>query len=261
MSNNINEIIQQNINFANDHAQINLNFVYAQLDNISKLLGNESFMHDISGIINNVLDRNHDGKFNSDDIKLLKEIFTKKHMQMVNITNFCLELFNSIMLAVGKVEKPILKLNKNALEGVFFGVLTYTMFQYGPSNKDKEDIIMIIATVYNILSAVGATQEISTNIIKLFKKKGWCKCLTKDTTNADVQLVKNVAKMKNTVDTAKQIVILHNENDELKKQLVFINNSNPVEESFASITPVESSEESHTNEPSEEQPTEESVNE
>ena len=216
--------IRQSIDFVDENSHISLDFVYLQLDNITKLVSNNAFKNELINILNLVLDRDDNGVFDSNDIKLLKEVFEKKNGQAVNIMNFCLEIFNAVMLAVSKIDKSMLKFDKDALEGIFFGVFAYTLFQYSKEDEsENEDIVVIVTTVYNLLKSIDNTMKISQGILKLFKSKGICKCLTGGDAVAhyrvDRELESVKERVKGSASTTKNTLKLQNKVDELSHKL------------------------------------------
>ena len=240
--------IRQNIDFVDKNSHISLDFVYLQLDNITKLVGNNTFKNELVSILTLVLDRDNNGIFDSNDIKLLREVFEKKDGQAIVIMNFCLEIYNAVMLAISKIDKPMLKFDKDALEGIFFGVFAYTLFQYsGNSESEKEDIVVIVTTVYNLLKTVDNTIKISKGILKLFKSKGICKCITggddvaHNRIDKELELVKE--RVKGGVIASKTNTKLQNKVEELSSKLEALERSGnnttvPIEETIVEV-PVE----------------------
>lgn len=174
---NINTVVQQALNDVSTQTGLNMNFVNQQLDNIGLLLGNVNFMKELNITLDNVLDRDHDGVIDANDIALLKNIFVGKN-QAINIVNFVSQLLQSVVLLMGTVSKPLLSLNPTTLSDIFFGVFTYVLYQYvDVSLNTKQDIISILQSVYNYLQVINTSTGLFTNIVNLFKQKGWCKCL------------------------------------------------------------------------------------
>lgn len=219
MSSSIQSVMQENIDFVRDKAHINLDFVYHQMDNLTKLIGNEDFVSQLKDLLNQVLDRNNDGVFNADDVKLLKNIFTKKENQIMNIYNLIMELFNAVLALIASVEKPVLKMDRKAIEGVFFGVFSYVMFQYGAVNEEEKDnVVEIVVTVYNIIQTMDNTLDVSNKLKTLFKKKGWCKCLYSQEAET-VELNKEIVRSRNNL---KQLSVTVKENQKLNDKVAHL---------------------------------------
>lgn len=220
MNQDIYDIVKLNTDFVKNHTLMNLNFVYLQIDNITKLIGNEEFMTELKIFINHVLDRDDNGIFDSEDIRLLRDIFINKRNQVLNIYAFVMEVFNGILTLVGKIDKSLLKLDKSAIEGLFFGVTSYVLFQYG--KKDTETKLMtvdIMIAVYSTLRTVDNTLKVSQSVLNLFKRKGWCKCLyTNNTDAADKEIIRSALRVKDISADMKNTEILYREVEKLSSK-------------------------------------------
>ena len=219
--------LEQNLEFINTSSLISLDFVNLQMDNIIKLIDNKSFMKEIQNAISVILDQNKDGQFDSVDIKLLNEIFTNKKNQIGNITNFCLKLLNIVISIISKYDKFMLKLDKDALEGIFFGILIYVLFQYSGNDKNtQKDIIGIIIVIYTTIQTLDNTFKISKKILDLFKKK--CVCCKNDV-KAIKKVNENINKKKlllnDETKKAKETAKLYNTIEILKNRLEILENN------------------------------------
>jgi len=225
MNSDISTIVKQNLDYVRDNGLINLDFVYLQLDNVSEILGNEQFINELKDLVNQVLDRDDNGVFDSNDIELLRDIFSKKQTQVLNIYNFIMEIFNSVLALIAKVDEPVLKLSTEAIEGIFFGVFSYILFQYGTmSDDDKQVILDILVAVYSTLETVDNTLGVSQKLLNLLKKKGWCKCLYDTSTDAsstalEKEILRSKLRVKELSLTMKETEKLHRKVYELERRL------------------------------------------
>lgn len=222
------DIVRHHIDFAGSSTVINLNFIYANVHIIAKLMNNNQFLDDVVNIINIIININNSGKYDSHDILLLKQIFDAKDLQLINITNFCLELFNAIMLSIAKINKKILKLDPELLFGIFFGILVCSMLKYGESIEDKQNIINIITGIYWAILNNEAYQIID-NIIKKTKNRNIFQFIMRKPSpkaKADLELLKSKYRVKEKIQIALETIMLHNTirqlrniNDQLVNQL------------------------------------------
>lgn len=197
--------VKKNLDFVRDNTQLNLDFVYLQLDNVRKLVGNEEFLRELMDTLEHVLDRNEDGYFDGSDVKLLRDIFTNKNNLGFNIYNFVSELLNSCLALVAKVEKPMVKMNKEAVEGLFFGTLTYCLFQFSPQDREtKMQLVDLVVSIYSILQTVDNTLGLTKRILKFLKRKGWLKCLYKDQLALEREVLRSRERVRGYSRTLKQ---------------------------------------------------------
>lgn len=201
MNTGISNIIKKNIDYVRDNSHINLDFVYLQINNITNIIGNEEFMVELKDTINQILDRDDNDIFDSDDIKLLRDIFMEKDNQVMNIYNFIIEFFNSVMSLIAKYKSSVLKLDKESIEGIFFGVLSYTLFQYGTMRpEDKKFVLDIVVAIYTTLETVNQTLDITKKIMLFLKNRGWCKfCIKTNTTDTNVNLDREILRSRDRV--------------------------------------------------------------
>jgi hypothetical protein len=225
MSANLKKIIRKHIDFARASGHMDLDFVYVQLNNISKLVGNKEFINDTIKIVNTILDRDENGIFDNNDVLLLKKIFETKEYRGLYIFNFCLELFNAVLIAIGKVEKPMLNYDKESLEGIFFGIMIYILFKFGPTDEYKHDMVDILICIYETLTVLDNSLQLTNNIKNLFKTKGICSCLCGSSEIqkqlVEIELKKTKDRLEVSTKTAKENVKL---NTKMKKLINKVNN-------------------------------------
>ena len=70
------EEVKSHVQYAEDRGDVSLNFVHDQLDNIAKLISNQEFINEFKEAMNDIVDQNNNGKLDSEDIKLLADVFT-----------------------------------------------------------------------------------------------------------------------------------------------------------------------------------------
>jgi len=229
----IKDIINEHVEFANSNSIVDLSFISRQLNNLARLIGNAEFMREVIDIINLILDRNNDGVFNSKDIDLLHQIFSEKDRQPLNILNFCLELFEAILIAIGKVDKPILKLDNDALQSLFMGTLIYVLYKSIDNEDEKKKVTTVIEEIYSLIIQVDRTFEISNKLVELFRGSSvFRKCFPclKKKNNIDIEDLKLKYKLRDSYKVSIETVMLHNTisdlkltNDELRTKLKLAN--------------------------------------
>ena len=191
------------------------------LNPIDKYTNNQTFINNLHEIINVLLeDRDGNNKFTIDDLKLIKD-------DMFAISS----LLNGLLLVICVIPQLKLKYNKGATEELVFKLLAYIFIVVIPKEigrpwtlKEKEDIVKITIQIYQLILSSQVTKDIINNIIKWFKKKGWCKCTTgsKEEINQRVikkKLPKIKADMGTYIKREKMVNKLNNELFELKEQI------------------------------------------
>lgn len=217
---NINEVLKKNMDFVRDNTSLNMDFVYLQLNNIRTLVGNEEFLRELKDTLDQVFDRNDDGCFDVKDLMLLKDIFKRRDTQVMNIYNFVMELFNSVVALIAKVNKTVFKIDKDAIEGLFFGTVTYCLFQYSYlTPNDKKYVVYLMITIYSTVRTVDNTLNISKKIMKLLRRKGWCKCIHDNTYEVEKEVIRSRERMRELSNTVKTTGKLTMKVEELEKRL------------------------------------------
>lgn len=217
----IRKILDKNLEYINNNSIISLEFIEEHLICLTKIVGNEIFIQTLKDALYEVFDQNNDKKFNSEDIKILKEYFTFEN-NITNITTFCLKLITIVMDLIAKFEKIVFTYNKDVIENIIFGVLIYVLLEF--SEKDEEthtNIVEMLNTIYSTIRLVDTTLQISDKIKNMFKKNNWCSCITNNCSNIDYELERDIIEnrliLRDTASNVKEISRLKQKIQELEK--------------------------------------------
>lgn len=220
------EEVKSHVQYAEDRGDISLNFVHDQLDNIAKLISNEEFINEFKEALNDIVDQNDNGKLDSEDIKLLAEVFVFKKKNLGNLMTFSANLIKTFINLLAKFEQTEVKYDADAVEAIFFGVFGYVLYtQVDDSEEDKNNIADLVVSVYNVIKSVDETFDILEKAIKMMKK---CSCLSGD--KLGDKLKKNKNKLKQATENIKETARLERELKDLKQQMGIVDEVKEVEE-------------------------------
>jgi len=191
------------------------------LSPLDKYVSNKEFISNLSEVISVILeDRDGNNKFTIKDLELLKK-------DIIEIIN----LMSGLFLVLASIPKLKLKYDGQATEELVFKLLLYVFIIIIPkeinkpwSYDEKERIVDLTITVYQVIVSSQITKNIVSNVAKWFKKKGWCSCICGDDDAHKERVVKQrlpliKAEITSTVQNNKDKVRLQSEIDELRVEI------------------------------------------
>lgn len=176
MSLNIYELKEQVMTVIRDN-EYSVDDLRGFLGPVSEFINSPNFINHLKEIVEELLrDRNGDDQFSIDDLKLLGE-------DALGITT----LVNAILLVIGSVPEFKLKYDGANTEELIFKTFGFIFLVVIPketnhpwSEDEKEKVVDLVLSIYNVFKSSQLTQDLVANIAKWFKKKGWCKCMSGD---------------------------------------------------------------------------------
>lgn len=182
---------------------------------INKYVNNVTFASNLQQIINALLkDRNGDGKFTVDDLKLLSE-------DIVSLTL----LIKSVILVIASAPSVKIKYSPDNSEVAVSKLLAYAVLVLIPeqtkikwSKEEKEQIVQLIVLIYELIMSSKMVEHIFEKISTWFKKKGYCGCVSAETNSDIVDKHLPLATTKLTQKMLENKDIVHNKNNNNNKK-------------------------------------------
>jgi len=147
------------------------------LDPVTKYIDNPVFIQNINGIIDILItDRNHNNKFDVEDLNLLG-----------NDPIACISLVSSILLVLNSIPSLQIKYDSGTTEELVFKILAYIFLEFIPirtgtplSKEEKIAILNLALIIYQTIVSSQITQKLVADVMaKLKTTKSWnCLCGT-----------------------------------------------------------------------------------
>lgn len=137
---------------------------------VTTLINNPVFEIHLKKITQVILkDRDGNNQFTVDDLKLLSSDM-----------NALYSIVSALLLITGSVQKTVLKYNNDDIEHLVFKLLAYVFLVVVPKEtkktltlKEKEDIIVFVLDIYDLIKSAQITKNLIDRVNKWFRKKGW----------------------------------------------------------------------------------------
>lgn len=196
------------------------------IDNLSPItnyIDNQQFVDNLDKVINIIVtDRNRDSRFDVQDLKLLASDF-------VAISS----VVSGLILVLMSIPNIKFKYDSETTEELVFKLLAYVFLILVPAkiNKklsldEKEQIVNLVLSIYDVVVASGVVKELYNKIKLFFQKKGWCKCICGEVNDKQTVFEKQLSvtkfEMSNNLNKHKDAVQLEKELQEIKKQLALL---------------------------------------
>lgn len=200
--------------------------IYNLIDPAIEYIDNDFFVSHVKQLVSIFLvDRNKDNKFSLDDIKCMSK-------DILSITS----LVTGIVLLLGSLPTFKLKYNGEATEEIIFKILVYIFLVMIPvetgkkwNYEEKESLLNQILVIYQLIMSAQITQNVLDTVIRWFKQKGFCKCLTDDKIGYRHRVIErkfpivkeeikcHVNKLRETRELQNQVILLRSELKKIKK--------------------------------------------
>lgn len=191
------------------------------LNPLGKYVQNPLFLINLKQIVDIILaDRDGNNKFTVKDLELLGK-------DIIGITT----LVSGILLVLGSVPELKLKYESGITEELIFKVLAYVFVLVVPKETgnpwtldEKRHVVDLTVAIYQVILSSQVTKDAVASIVKWFKNKGWCKCLSSGesveehkTNVVQDHMPKLQIELASSIQNNKDKVKMQEELDELKK--------------------------------------------